>query len=96
MCMTSQVVFTIDSVIKAKAMKRAKREGIPFASVLKMATKAFAEGKFNVEGVQEEKFNAKTARKIRAALLDIEQGKNLSPAFSTVEEMKTYLERNRA
>lgn len=96
MRMNSQVVFTVDSKIKAQAMRRAKREGVPFASVLKLATKAFAEGKFDIGMVNEERFNAKTARTIRAALRDIEQGKNLSPAFSTAEEMKTYLERTRA
>ena len=41
--MTTQIVFNIDPKIKAQAMKRAKREGVPFSAVLKMATKAFAE-----------------------------------------------------
>jgi len=49
--MTSQVVFTVDSKIKEKAMKRAKREGLPFASVLRIITKAYAEGKLNVDMV---------------------------------------------
>ena len=43
--MTTQIVFNIDPKIKAKAMKRAKAEGIPFAAVLKLAAEAFAEGK---------------------------------------------------
>jgi len=89
--MTTQVVFNIDPKIKAKAMKRAKREGVPFASVLKLATKAFAEGKFDVGIHVEEKFNKKTAMEIRAALRDIEKGRNLSPAFSSGKEMDKYL-----
>lgn len=88
--MTTQVVFNIDPKIKAKAMKRAKREGVPFASVLKMATKAFAEGKFEVGIYVEEKFNAKTAREIRTALKDIEKGKNLI-RFKNAKEMDDYL-----
>lgn len=89
--MTTQVVFNIDLKIKARAMRRAKREGIPFASVLKLATKAYAEDRLSVDIAQEERFNAKTVREIRAALRDIKKGKNLSPAFSTVEEMDRYL-----
>ena len=88
--MTSQVVFTVDSKIKAKAMRRAKREGVPFAAVLKLATKAYAEGTSHIEMVSEEKFNAKTARIIRAALRDAEQGKNIV-SFKTDKEMNDYL-----
>ncbi len=89
--MTTQVVFKVDPIVKSQAMRRAKREGIPFASVLKMATRAYAEGKFTVGLHVEEKFNKKTAREIRAALGDIEQGKNLSPAFSSGKKMDEYL-----
>ena len=88
--MTTQVVFTIDPAVKKKAMKRAKREGVPFASFLKLATKAYAEGKFNIGLEIEEKFNAKTAREIRAALKDIEQGKNMI-RFKDAKEMDDYL-----
>ena len=34
---------------------------------------------------------AKTAKELRAALRDIEKGKNLSPAFSSGKEMDAYL-----
>ena len=89
--MTTQVVFKVDSKIKAQAMRRAKREGVPFAAVLKLATKAFAEGRFSVDIQHSERFNAKTARELRAALADAKKGRNISPAFSTVEEMERYL-----
>ncbi len=46
---TTQVVFNIDSAVKAKAMKRAKKEGITLSAVLKMAAKAFADGEFDVD-----------------------------------------------
>jgi len=42
---------------------------------------------------KEEHFNAKTAREIREAIKDIKAGRNLSPAFSTVAEMRAYLEK---
>ena len=51
--MTTQIVFNIDPKIKAQAMKRAKREGVPFSAVLKMATKAFADGDLSMELTEE-------------------------------------------
>ena len=89
--MTTQVVFNIDPKIKAKAMKRAKKEGVPFASVLKFAAKAFAEGKFDVGIHVGERLNAKTVKELRAIHRDIERGKNLSPVFSSGREMDEYL-----
>ena len=90
--MTTQVVFKIDPTVKKEAMRRAKREGVPFASVLKMAAKAYAEGRLSVDIQPVERFNAKTAREIRAALRDIEKGRNLSLAFSNVQEMDRHLD----
>ena len=89
--MTTQIVFTVDPKIKARAMKRAKREGVPFASVLKIATKAFAEGRFSVDIARTERFNAKTTRILRAALLDVDRGKNII-SFKSAEEMDDYLQ----
>jgi hypothetical protein len=51
--MTSQVVFTLDSKVKAKAMKRAKDAGVPFASYLRQAAEDFAEGKSTMGIVRE-------------------------------------------
>ncbi len=88
--MTTQIVFTIDPKVKMQAMKRAKQAGVPFASVLKLATKAFAEGRFSVDITSEERFNAKTKREIRVALRDAEQGKNIL-SFKNAGEMDKYL-----
>lgn len=89
----TQIVFKVDKKIKERAMKRAKREGIPFAAVLKLATKAFAEGHLSVGIAREERFNAKTARELRAALKDIEKGKNLSPTFTSAGDAIQWLHR---
>jgi antitoxin component of RelBE/YafQ-DinJ toxin-antitoxin module len=88
--MTTQIVFNIDPKVKTKAMQRAKREGIPFASVLKMATKAFADGTLSVEMVGNESFNAATRRQVEAALRDISKSKNLR-SFGGRKEMDNYL-----
>jgi antitoxin component of RelBE/YafQ-DinJ toxin-antitoxin module len=87
--MTTQVVFNIDAKIKAKAMKRAKHIGIPFASYLRQAAEDFAEGRMGM-AIVEEKFNAKTAQQLRVALRDIEKGKNLI-SFKNKKEIDKYL-----
>ncbi len=91
--MTTQIVFNIDPKIKAKAMKRAKREGVPFASFLKMATEKFAEGEYGIGIVRREIPNAKTGRELRKASADFRKGKNVSPAFSSGKEMDAWLNR---
>ena len=71
-------------------MKRAKLVGIPFASYLRQATEDFAEGKKKMGIVPVEKFNAKTAKELRASLRDIEKGKNII-SFKTQKDMDEYL-----
>ncbi len=90
--MTTQVIFRIDRKLKDQAMKKAQGEGIAFASVLKLATKAFVAGDLDVALVEKEEFNVKTRREVEAAIRDIEAGKNLVGPFKTVAEMKKYLE----
>lgn len=90
MSTTSQVVFNIDSKLKAQAMKKAKVYGLPFSSVLKFVINAFVNDQINV-GIVED-FNEKTRKEIRAALKDISKGKNLSPRFSTVAESRAWLD----
>jgi len=89
--MTSQIIFRIDKKVKDKAMKKAEREGVPFASVLKFATKAYADNQLNVGIFPEERFNAKTRRELDRALKDIREGKDISPMFQTAEAAIAYL-----
>lgn len=91
--MTTQVIFKIDKKLKERAMKKAENEGLPFASVLKLATKAYADGELTIGMIPKEAFNLKTRREITAALKDIKKGKHLSRAFSTAREAAKYLER---
>lgn len=91
--MTSQVIFKIDRKLKDQAMKKAQNQGLPFASVLKMATKAFVDGDLTIGLVGSEKFNIATTKEIKAALKDIAKGKNLSPRFSSAKEAVQYLSR---
>jgi len=88
--MTTQVVFKVDSKVKAKAMKRARKEGIPFAVVLKLLSRAFAEGRLSVDVTRPERFNARTKKELKTALRDIEQGKNIV-SFRNAKETDKYL-----
>jgi hypothetical protein len=76
--MTTQIVFKVDAGIKAKAMKRAHREGIPFASVLKMATKAFAEGHFSVGIIDEVMENRLAILERESKRIDTGKGKRFA------------------
>lgn len=89
--MTTQVIFKIDKKLKEKAMAKAQHEGISFASVLKLATKAFVEGDLRLGLVGSEKFNAQTAREVKNALKDISQGKNLSQGFTSAKDAIKFL-----
>jgi antitoxin component of RelBE/YafQ-DinJ toxin-antitoxin module len=91
--MITQVIFKIDKKLKDQAMKKAQKEGIAFASVLKLATQAYVKGSLDVELVPQERLNAKTRRELIKISKDIKEGKNLSPVFTSVEEMRKYLMR---
>jgi hypothetical protein len=87
------IIFKIDKKLKEKAQKQAKKGGFSLTDYYRNVTVPLAEGKVTMGVIpqKEEKFNAKTAREMRQALKDIKEGKNLSPAFKTIEEMKKYL-----
>jgi len=91
--MTTQVIFTMDRNLKDKAMRKARSFGLPFSSVLNLATRAFVDGKINIGVVDNQSFNDKTAREIRSALSDIAKNKNLSPRFFSAKEAINYLKK---
>ena len=92
--MTSQVLFKIDTKVKAKAMKRAEREGLAFATVLKFATSAYAEGALHV-GIIEQPLipNARTRKLLQRSERDFRAGKNVSPRFTNVKDAVAWLNR---
>lgn len=89
--MNTQVIFKMDKKLKERAMKKARAEGIPFSSVLTLATKSFVEGGLAIEAVQRPVLNDKTRRMLDRALKDIKAKKNLSPAFTNMKDMDAYL-----
>ena len=90
--MTTQVIFKIDKKLKDKAMDKAKKEGIAFSAILKLATKAFVDGDLSLGLVGSEEFNAVTRKEIQKAQKDISQEKNISRSFSSTKEAVKFLE----
>ncbi len=46
--MVEQVIFKIDRKLKDRAMKKAKKEGTTYSDVLRFATDAFLDNRFEV------------------------------------------------
>ena len=89
--MTTQVIFKIDKKLKDKAMAKAQNEGIAFASVLKLATKAFVDGNFDVGLIINEELNPRTKKMLAREIKGIKTGKNMSPAFNNAKDAIAYL-----
>lgn len=90
--MNTQVIFKMDKKLKERAMKKARAEGIPFSSVLTLATKSFLDGGLAIEAVQRPVINDRTRKMLDRALKDIKAKKNLSPAFDNAKDAIAYLE----
>ena len=89
--MASQVIFKMDKRLKAKAMRKARKEGLAFASVLKLAAKAYVDGALEVQLVAQPRLNAKTRRELLSISRDLRQRKNLSPSFDGAKDAIAYL-----
>lgn len=89
--MVTQVIFTIDKKLKNKAMRKAKSFGLPFSSVLNLATRAFVDGKINIGIVDNPPLNVKTRRELVTISNDIRKGKNLFGPFDSIEKMDKFL-----
>ena len=86
--MNSQVVFNVDSKTKAAAMKRAKSQGVPFASVLKFATKAFADGLLTMRLEEEIRPEKLKLYERQSRLMDQGKGRR----FASARDAQTYIE----
>ncbi|MEI7719714.1 MAG: hypothetical protein WCI89_00695 [bacterium] len=86
--MTSQVVFTLDSKIKAKAMKRAREAGVPFASYLRQASEDFAEGKSGLGIVHEILPKKVRLLEQESRLLDAGKGRR----FSSLKAAQSFID----
>ena len=84
----SQVIFNLDPKIKAKAMKRAKSQGVPFSAYLKKAAQAFAEGRASLEF--EERVRPEKLKLWEKALREVDRGGGRR--FNSAKEAIEYVE----
>lgn len=89
--MNTQVIFTIDKKLKSRAMRKAKFFGLPFSSVLNLATRAFVDGKINIGVMETPSLNNKTYRELIKISNDIKKNKNLFGPFDSSEKMDKLL-----
>ena len=89
--MITQVIFTIDRKLKNEAMKKARSFGLPFSSVLNLATRAFVDGRMNIGVMDNPPLNEKTRKELIKISSDIKKGKNLFGSFDSAEAMMKSL-----
>lgn len=89
--MTTQVIFKIDKALKDLAMKKAKKEGIAFSAILKMATKAYVIGDLEIKLTPRDELKNSAKKQLEKSLQDIKSKKNLSEAYATAEEAIKHL-----
>jgi antitoxin component of RelBE/YafQ-DinJ toxin-antitoxin module len=81
----------MDRKLKVEIQKVAKEIGLPVSALMNNAARKIIETRsvtFQAPLIP----NAKTAKILDKALRDIKAGKNLSPVFTTAEEMDRYLD----
>jgi len=89
--MTSQVSFKIDTKLKEQAVRKAQRQGLPFATVLQFATQAYIKGSLKVKAASGPNLNPKIRNVLARELKEIKERKNLSPSFDNAKDAIDYL-----
>jgi DNA-damage-inducible protein J len=79
-----------DKEVKIGVQKIAKELGVPLSTIINAYLKQLLREK-RVSFELPLKPNAQTAKLIRQARADYKKGKNISPVFTTAEEIDAYL-----
>lgn len=87
------VIFKIDKKLKERAQKQAKNGGFSLSDYYRRATISLADGECTMEIVNRPQLKDSVVRELLKISKDAKEGKNLSPVFHTIEEMKKYLEK---
>jgi len=87
------VIFKIDKKLKQAAQKRAQIKGFSLTDFYKSATQSFVNEELDFGLIIRPQLKDKVVRELLKISKDIKEGKNLSPVFHTVEEMKAYLKK---
>lgn len=92
--MTTTLHTKIDRQVKNKAAKFAKANGMTLTTFVNLSIRqVLNHGQLIIEEPLVP--NAKTAKELKRILKDADQGKNMSPVFTTAAEMNEYLDKLR-
>lgn len=89
--MKTLINIKADVEVKKRAQKIAKELGLPLSTIVNAYLKQLGREQ-RVNFVIPLRPNKKTAQLLRRASKDYRKGENVSPAFSTAEEMDAYLD----
>ena len=87
------VIFKIDKKLKQAAQKRAHAKGFTLTDLYKSATWSFVNNEVDFGLVIRPQLKDSVVCELLKISKDIKEGKNISPRFKTIEEMKGYLEK---
>jgi hypothetical protein len=87
------IIFKIDKKLKVRAQKQAKKGGFSLSDYYRHATISLADGESTMEIVNRPQLKDSVICELLKISKDIKEGKNLSPTFTSVEEMKKYLDK---
>ncbi len=87
------VIFKIDKKLKQAAQKRAQTKGFTLTDLYKSATWSFVNNEIDFGLVIHPQLKDSVVCELLKISKDIKEGKNISPRFKTIEEMKGYLEK---
>lgn len=89
--MTTTIHIKTDKKVKERAEKFAKANGMTLTTFVNLSIhQVLNRGQLIVEEPFEPK--AKTGKELKQILKDIEGGKNLSPVFTSAQDMDAYLD----
>lgn len=89
--MKAMLNIKVDKTLKERAQKVAKELGLPITTVVNNYLREFVEER-RVVFSDHPMPNRRTRMELDAALKDVREGKNLSPAFKSVGDAIRYLE----
>ena len=95
----TKTTFLIDKKIKNTALKKAKKDGIPLSSVIRILLQEYSNGKISItanfskgEERDENGFTKREVREILEAKKDADEGNSsFSGPFETIEEIENHL-----
>lgn len=89
--MKTQIILKTDKDIKDKAQRISKNLGLPLSTVINAYLREFVRDR-EVKFSMEPQLRPEIGKLLEQASADYKANRNISPVFSTAEEMDVYLD----